>query len=65
MRILLGSPPHRPISNRKVALICFKLNSGAKKKDHRNEIFEKYAISEVESMEFERKMMKLLRGPIY
>ena len=32
MKILLGSPPHRPISNRKVALICLKLNSGAKKK---------------------------------
>ena len=32
MKILLGSPPHRPISNRKVALICLKLNFGAKKK---------------------------------
>ena len=30
--ILQGSPSHWPISNRKVALVCLKLNSGAKKK---------------------------------
>ena len=30
--ILQGSPSHWPISNRKVALICVKLNSGAKNK---------------------------------
>ena len=32
MMILQGSPSHWPISNRKVALICLKLNSGVKKK---------------------------------
>ena len=32
MMILQGSPSHWPISNRKVALICLKLNSGAKNK---------------------------------
>ena len=63
--ILPESPSHRPISNRKVALICLKLNSGAKKKDHRNEIFEKFSISEAETMEFARKTMKLLRDPIF
>ena len=30
--ILQGSPSHWPISNRKFALICLKLNSGAKNK---------------------------------
>ena len=63
--ILQGSPSHWPISNRKVALICLKLNSGVKKKnDHRNENFEKNAISEAETMEFGRKTMNLLRSPI-
>ena len=32
MMNLQGSPSHWPISNRKVALICLKLNSGAKNK---------------------------------
>ena len=30
-KILLGSPSHWPISDRKFALICLKLNSGTKK----------------------------------
>ena len=60
MKILLGSPPHRPISNRKVALICLKLNFGAKKeKDHRNENFSKNAVSEAETMDFGQKTMIL------
>ena len=35
-----------------------------KKNDHRNENFEKNAISEAETMEFGRKTMNLLRSPI-
>ena len=63
--ILPGSPSLWQISNRKVALICLKLNSGAKKKnDHRNENFEKNAISEAETMEFGRKTINLFRSPI-
>ena len=42
MMILQGSPSHWPISNRKVALICLKLNSGAKKKKStETKIFQK------------------------
>ena len=63
--ILQGSPSHWPISNRKVAQIFLKLNSGAKENDHRKENFEKNAISEAETMEFGQKMMNLLRSPIY
>ena len=36
-----------------------------KKNDHRNENFQKNAVSQAETMEFGRKMMNLLRGPIY
>ena len=49
---LQRSPSHWPISNRKVALICLKLN------------FEKNAMSEAETIEFGRKMINLLRSPI-
>ena len=59
---LQGSPSHWPISNRKVALICLKLNK--KKNDHRNENFEKNAISEAETMEFGQKTMNHWRIPI-
>ena len=39
--ILQGSPSHLPISNRKVALICLKLNSCAKKKTNTETKFKK------------------------
>ena len=52
MMILQGSPSHWPISNRKVALICLKLN------------FEKNAMSEAEMMEFGRKMINLSLSPM-
>ena len=58
--ILWRSPSRWHISNRKVALIYLKLNSGAKKKDHQNENFQKNAIWEAETMEFGQKMMNLL-----
>ena len=35
-----------------------------KQNDHRKEHFKKNAMSEAETMEFGRKMMNLLRGPI-
>ena len=35
-----------------------------KKNDHRNENFEKNAISEAETMEFGQKMINLFRSPI-
>ena len=65
MMILRRSPSRWPISNRKVALICLKLNSSDKKNDHQNENFQKNAISKAETMEFGRKMMNLLQIPIY
>ena len=63
--ILQGSPSHWPISDRKVALICLKQNSGAKKKQPPKWIFFlKNVVSQGETMEFGRKTMNLLRGPI-
>ena len=50
MMNLQGSPSRWPISNRKVALICLKLNSGAKNKTTtETKILKKNAISEAEN----------------
>ena len=66
--ILRRSPSRWPISNQKVALICLKLNSDAKKQKKKTntetKIFKKTAISEAETMELSRKTMNLSRSLI-